>query len=81
MAFLASAKPIFPVERLDINLTGSIVSLVGPAVTHTLSPFISFSCASSLKIYERSTSGSGILPSPVSPHARYPLAGFITSIP
>ena len=32
----ANAKPCFPLDLLDINLTGSIYSRVGPAVTKAL---------------------------------------------
>src|SRR5690606_5429500 len=34
-AFSASAVPIFPVEKLLMNLTGSIFSIGGPAVIST----------------------------------------------
>ena len=34
----AIAYPIFPEERLDTNLTGSITSIVGPAVTKACFP-------------------------------------------
>ena len=49
-ATFAMAYPILPVEWLVIYLTGSIASFVGPAVTTTLLPVISFSNLISLKI-------------------------------
>ena len=58
-----------------------MASRVGPAVTRIFFPVRSFSYWISFKIYCKSTSGSGIFPAPVSPQARYPLAGSITSIP
>ena len=81
IASFAIAYPIFPVELFDIKRTGSIISLVGPAVTQTFIPFISFFFAISLNIYHSRTSGDGIFPFPVSPHARYPLSGSMISIP
>ena len=50
IAILAIAYPIFPVELLDKNLTGSNFSLVGPAVTVSLIPAISLSLAIVLKM-------------------------------
>ena len=41
-ACVASAKPIRPVDRLEMYLTGSIASRVGPAVTRTRTPARSF---------------------------------------
>ena len=78
---VACPHPIMPVERLVIKRTGSMDSLVGPAVTSTRLPARSFPKAISRTMYSNSTSGSGIFPAPVSPQARYPVAGVITSIP
>ena len=47
---LQAENPIFPVELLDKNLTGSNFSLVGPAVTVSLIPVISLSLAIVLKM-------------------------------
>ena len=79
--FSANAFPIFPVEWFVIKRTGSIFSIVAPAVTSTCFPCISFLHAIVLIIYAKSVSGSGIFPAPVSPQARYPLAGSIISKP
>ena len=80
-AIFAISTPIFPVELFEIYLTGSIASLVGPALTQTFFPAKSFSLYNAFLMYSKSTSGSGIFPAPLSPHARYPLAGKITSMP
>ena len=64
-----------------IKRTGSMDSLVGPAVTSTRFPARSFSKPTSRTMCSNSASGSGIFPAPVSPQARYPVAGVITSMP
>ena len=42
LASSAIAYPILPVDLFEINLTGSILALVGPAVTRTFLPIKSF---------------------------------------
>ena len=80
IAASARAYPIFPELLLDINLTGSICSLVGPAViviTFPLKGPVLVDDAIKFKIL----SGSTILPGPTSPHACSPSAGPINEIP
>ena len=67
-AALASEKPIFPELLLEMYLTGSIFSLVGPAVMSTFLPANnpeenSFATSSIISL------GSDILPGPTSPQA------------
>ena len=75
------AYPIFPVEWLEIKRTGSIASIVGPAVTNTCIPSISFLCAISFKICSTISRSSGNFPFPVSPQARCPTSGSMTCQP
>src|SRR4030042_2643679 len=79
-AALAKAYPIFPDDLFDKNLTGSIYSLVGPAVTMTFSPARSFELRVAL-IASIIAGGSDILPIPSSPHARLPRSGPTWMIP
>ncbi len=76
----ASAKPIFPLDRLVMPRTGSIASKVGPAVSSTFLPSSAFGwkCATSSA---SSSSASSMRPSPTSPHAWSPLAGPSTCVP
>ena len=69
----AMATPILPLEWFPMNLTGSIASWVGPAVTNALIPVSSdFFEKNSFK-KSMISSGSAILPFPVSPLANSPL--------
>ena len=64
-----------------MNLTGSIASLVGPAVTRTVLPAISCLGFSKSTIVFSITAGSAIFPFPTSPQARRPSAGGIIIYP
>ena len=68
----AKANPILPLEWFPINLTGSMGSKVGPAVTKIFflksGRFCKVSCSINLII----SSGSSILPLPYKPLAKNP---------
>ena len=78
----ASAKeyPIFPELLFEINLTGSICSLVGPAVIVIVLPLRGPVLYEDL-INSMMFSGSTIRPGPISPHACSPSAGPIKDMP
>ena len=79
-AALARAYPIFPLDRLVMNRTGSIGSSVGPAVTRILIP--SKSCGvSSILACSRISTGSGRRPFPSVRQANCPSPGAMTLIP
>ncbi len=67
----ATRKPIVPEERLLRYRTGSIASLVGPAVTTTLTPSRSRRTKNASAAFAMS-SGSDIRPTPSSPDATTP---------
>ena len=80
-AALARAAPIRPDERLPMNLTGSIASLVPPAVTKTLTPRKS-DLPPAESSSAKSSRGSINLPLPASPwDASCPSPGSRTVIP
>ncbi len=81
LAFFAIAYPILPVERFVINLTGSIFSTVGPAVTNILYPLSFSSKSSSYSILLTISSVFASFPAPTSPQASLPESGFINKYP
>ncbi len=81
LASSAIAYPILPVDLLVKNLTGSILALVGPAVTSTFLPTKSFGSWRCDKTTSAISSVSASFPSPTSPQANRPLLGFINSYP
>ena len=74
------AAPIFPVDLLVMNLTGSISSQVGPDVMSMLMPARSCSLRSILTS-AIILSGSGSLPEPSHPQASSPETGSRTCMP
>src|SRR5690625_7735514 len=70
----AIAKPILPEERLVITRTGSMASLVGPAVSKRLLPCKGLGAKKALSSLSNSC-GSNIRPEPTSPQACSPAAG------
>ena len=58
-----------------------MASCVGPAVTSTFIPVMSFLYPTDLQMYWNKVSGSGIFPAPLSPQARWPVEGVMTSMP
>ena len=74
-ATLAIAYPILPLDLFVKYLTGSILSIVGPAVIIIFLPTKSFSYCSKLTTLSTITSGDASFPLPVSPHASLPLSG------
>ena len=73
-AALATAYPIFPELAFVIIRTGSIGSLVGPAVTRTRFPASTLGWKKD-SISLKTDSGSSIRPMPVSPQAWSPASG------
>ena len=76
----AMANPILPLDRLVMPRTGSSASKVGPAVTSTCRPCSTLGWKKAMTA-SRSSSGSSIRPSPVSPQACAPCPGPSSTAP
>ena len=73
----ARASPILPEEEFVIYLTGSIFSLVPPAVIKTFFPLRVCPACKISTVFSKISSGSLILPTPFVPQARNPVSGSI----
>lgn len=80
-AALAMAIPIFPLERLPIYLTGSMGSIVPPAVTRTVLPSRSRRGYSASMTACSMTEGAASRPSPTSPQASIPFPYPLSRLP